>query len=260
MSHAIAITAVLLLDQALPLTPALDDVRVEEHLGARVPTNLTFRDQNGRVVHLADYLQEGRPLLLTLAYFNCPMLCGLVLRGTASALKEIEGKPGKDYQALTISFDPQDKPEAALQKQAAVLDQMGWENTPDHWPFLTGDAATLERLSNSLGFKTVRDEETGQYAHPAVLFVLGGDGKISRYLYGIEFRPKDVSLALVEAGQGKVGSTVQQLLLRCYAYDPATRRYALRIATIMRAGGAGILGAVGLLLAGLWRRERKRRP
>lgn len=234
-------------------------VGVTERLGERVALDLPFTDERGRPVLLGDYFGDGKPVLLVLAYFDCPMLCGLVLSGAARALGDIGWTPGEDYRVLTVSFDPEDDPYDARQKQAAILGALAPGIEPARWPFLTGGPDAIRALARALGFTAIRDEATGQFAHPAVVFALGADGLVSRYLYGIAYEPHEVKLALFEAARGRVGSTVERAIMRCYAYDPATRRYGVYVTGVMRAGGAVILGAVGALVGVLWRRDRRRR-
>jgi protein SCO1 len=242
--------------------PDLSLVKVEEHLGAALPLDLRFRDQESREVTLRDLFTAGKPVLMVLAYYDCPMLCGLVLRATANALGQVGLVPGRDFRIVTVSFNPDDQPQAAAQKRAATLAGIGRpEEAPSLWPFLTGAPSAIERLAASLGFVAVRDQGTGQYAHPAVLFVLTPEGRISRYLYGIEFAPRDVRLALVEASHGAIGTTADHLLLRCFAYDPATRRYGLFISTFMRLGAAAVLaGLLALILGLVWHGRKKGAP
>jgi protein SCO1/2 len=241
---------------ALSAAPAPSDIRVDERLGEQVPLDLELTDERGHAVHLGDYF-DGKPVLLILAYYDCPMLCGLVLRGAAAAMQAMSWEPGREYRVLTVSFDPHDTPERARKKQAEATQSLG-RAAPVLWPFLTGRAGEVERLAHALGFVAVRDDETGQYGHPAVLFVLTPTGRISRYLYGIEPPVRDVKLALLEASAGKTGTSLERLVLRCYAYDPAMRRYMPFISGFLRLGGLGIFAALAAVVTTMWRRERRR--
>lgn len=232
-------------------------VGVTEKLGAAVPLDLPFVDQTGRAVHLRDYFTGGKPVVLVLAYFRCPQLCGLILQGAATALQQTGWTPGKQYRVVTVSFDPGDKPIDARQKQAPELAALGAEGKSDAWPFLTGTLEAISALTGAVGFNYVRDPDTSQFAHPAVLTFLSPAGKVSRYLYGIAFEPRDVRLALLEAAAGRTGSAFERVILRCYAYDPATRRYGLYVDGILHAGGVVILISVVGLVGALWRRERR---
>jgi protein SCO1/2 len=207
---------------------------------------------------LGDSFRDGRPVVLTLAYFRCPMLCGLVLSAVARASAELPFTPGDDYRFVTVSFDPKDRPADAARKQAAAVGTLGTGARKDAWSFLVGGPAEIHALADTLGFRFVYDERSEQYAHPAAAFVLTPDGRISRYLYGTDFSPRDLRLALVEAGSGKVGTIVDRILLTCYRFDPATRRFGPFVRGFMRVGGAFILAAVGLTLALLLRADRRR--
>lgn len=255
------VLAVGLLAPALAHAGSIDAsaVGVTEKLGAEVPQDVQLVDQAGRVVHLRDYFADGKPVLLVLAYYRCPQLCGLILQGAATALRETGWTPGKQYRVVTVSFDPGDTPLDARQKQAPELAALGIEGRSDAWPFLTGSKASVEALTRAVGFNYVRDPDTGQFAHPAVLTILSPAGKVSRYLYGIAFEPRDVRLALLEAAAGRTGSAFERVILRCYAYDPATRRYGLYVTGLLRGGGVVILASVVGLVGLLWRRERRAR-
>jgi protein SCO1/2 len=246
-------------DESTTLPPVMREVDIEEHLGAGLDPSLAFQDQAARVVRLGDYFRGTKPIVLTLAYFRCPMLCGLVLRGTVASLGKLPFRLGEDYRALTVSFDPRDTPAEAAHKQDTTLVAMPYRSEPESWPFLVGQPAQIGTLADSLGFRFAYDERTGQYAHPAAVFVLTPEGRISRYLYGTELSPRDVRLALIEAASGKIGTIVDRILLTCYRFDPATRRFGPFIRGFMRIGGVMILAAVALLLAALFRAERLRR-
>ena len=237
----------LLLLLALPM----QQVDIDERLGARIPTQLAFTDSDGRAVKLADYFSDGKPVVLVLAYFRCPMLCDLVLRGVAEAVKDLP--LGRDFRALTVSIDPKDRPAAAALKQHSLLQAI---NQPrGDWPFLVGSSAEIKQLAESVGFEYAYDPRSDQFAHPACAIVLMPDGRIARYLYGISFRPFDLRMAVSEASRGRTGGIVDRVLLTCFRYDPATRRYAWAVRGALRATAAITL----LCLAGgiaLLRRRR----
>jgi protein SCO1/2 len=236
-----------------------DDVKIEEHLGAQVPLGLAFTDTSGGRVTLGELTRE-KPLLLVLAYERCPMLCGLVLHGAADAVRGLEGlRLGEDFRAVTISFDPEEDARAARQKQETLLSQIGSPGRTSLWPFLRGGEAEIAALTGSLGFYYYRDPVSGELAHPAVLVVLSPGGKVSRYLHGVAFTPRDLKLALVEASEGRSGSALDRVLLRCWRYDASTHRYEPAIQSLMRATGATLAVSVAGFLALLWRRERRRR-
>ena len=229
----------------------LEGVDVVEHIGQQVPLDVVLTDANGYMRPLRTFVSGKRPVLLTLVYYRCPMLCNVLLGGMVRGLRQTGWQLGQEYDAVTISFDPEDRPADAAQKQRGYLQALG---APEHlWPFLTGDARPIV---DAVGFKARRDPSTGQFAHVAVAFVLTPQGKISRYLYGIEFPPDQLKLALGEASGGKVGSSFERFLLHCYRWDPATRRYGFFIRNYFRVGGLVLLAGVSLLLGRLWWRER----
>jgi protein SCO1/2 len=196
---------------------------------------------------------------LSLVYYECPMLCTLVLNGVVSALKPVALEPGKDYDVIAVSFDSRETPELAAAKKKVYLDRFGKPGAEAAWSFLTGDAATLERLTKAVGFRYAWDEETKQFAHPSGIVVLTPQGKIARYLFGVEYAPKDVRLALVEASEGKVGGFADQVLLFCYKYDPTRGRYSAAVINLVRAGA--LLTVVSLVtFIGVSRRRERRVP
>jgi protein SCO1/2 len=252
-----------LMAQALPppppaVPPAVTRVDLDEHLGARLSPELAFTDDRGRGVRLGDYLGHGRPILLTLVYFRCPMLCDLVLQGLVKGLAPLDWRPGREYQGLTVSIDPKDRPGAAALKQNKLLQALRRPDDRAGWPFLVGDAPAIARLADEVGFRYAYDRQSDQYAHPAVAVVLSPDGRISRYLYGVALQPLDVRLALTEAGRGRIGGVMARVLLTCFRYDPATRRYGLLVSAVIKGGGALVLLTVAIVLAILWRYDRRR--
>ncbi|HEY2744882.1 MAG TPA: SCO family protein [Polyangia bacterium] len=262
MKHALA--AALLF--AVVPTPARaieklpDNVGVVEKLGERVPTNLVFNDENGKRVQLGDYLKDGKPVLIALVYFKCEMLCSLTLNGIVGALRQQTWKLGKEYRVITVSFDPNEKPELALAKQRGYLGALGLlpEEHGHDWPFLTGDKQNLDALADALGFKFRWDAVNKTWDHTAAIMALSPDGKITRYLYGVQYPSNDVRMALFEAGDGKVGTTFERVLLRCYAYDTSTKSYRVFAITFMRIGALTVLGMLVILLTLLWRRDLRR--
>ncbi len=239
--------------------PVLQDVGIDEHLGAAVPLDTTFVDGDGRPFRLGQAFDGRRPVVLALVYYDCPMLCGLILSGAAKAMRENGLELGRDYQAVTISFDPDEKPAQGAERRRGYLQSMGRSEAGGDWPFLVGTAAASRAVADALGFKYAKDVATGEWAHMAAIFVLTPDGRVSRYLYGIEYPPKDLRLALVEAAGGKVGTSFDRLLLTCYRYDPATHRYEPYAVGFMRIGGALVLVALTALIVGLVVRERRSR-
>jgi protein SCO1/2 len=239
--------------------PAVQQVDIDEHLGALLPLELPFVDQDRHPVQLRDYFHDGKPVVLVLAYFRCPMLCDLVLHGVLHSLTKQHLVLGRDYRALTVSIDPKDTPAAAARKQQGMLQGLDMPDKTAAWPFLTGAQPNVKALADRLGFEYAYDPKSDQYAHPAVAFVLTPEGRISRYLYGVKFRPLDVRLALDEAAHGKIGGIVDRVLLCCFRYDPATRRYGWYVKGVLRGGATLTLLIVGGGLGLLWWRERRRR-
>lgn len=239
---------------------ALQRIDVEEHPGDSIPLGLTFADSRGDSVRLADYFKQGRPVLLNLVYFNCPMLCTLVLNGVANAARGMTLAPGTDFQMVAVSIDPRDTPVLAEQKQARYLGSLGKANLPgEAWEFLVADSATSGKLAAALGFKYYYDKKQDVFAHPAVTFLLTENGKISRYLYGLEYPAKDLKLALLEAAEGKIGTTLDKLILYCYHYDPESGSYVLFATNFMRIGGLVTLVVIVAFLGIMWKKERQGR-
>jgi protein SCO1/2 len=232
-------------------------VEVVEHLGEKIPTGLQFVDSNGKKVRVGDYMQ-GRPIVLAMVYYRCPVLCGLLLNGLGKALSNVDWKLGRDYDVVTVSLDPSETPELANEKRHGFLQAMG-EPQSNGWAFLTGRVDDIDSLSEAIGFRYAYVDKQRQFAHAAALVMISPDGKITRYLYGVEFQPKQVKLGLFEAAAGKVGTSLERVLLRCYRYDPRSRSYELFITRYFRTFGVIMILLVGGLLAVLWRREFKQR-
>jgi protein SCO1/2 len=233
----------------------LRDVGYDQRLGEQVPLDLVFRDEAGRAVPLRS-LFRGRAVVLSLVYYQCPMLCTLTLNGLASALSVLTFDVGKDFDVVTVSFEPKETPPLAAAKKKAHLERYRRPGAAEGWHFLTGDAPAIASLTSAVGFRYVWDAETRQYAHPAGLVVLTPDGRIARYMYGVEYAPRDLRLALVEASQRRIGNPVDTVLLYCYQYDPARGRYAASVLRLVRLGGIlTVLGLGSFVLLSL-RRER----
>lgn len=247
-------------DQPSPKPPAgealeiLRDVGFDQHLGDAVPLDATFRDESGGTVKLGDYFGR-RPVVLSLAYYGCPMLCTVSLNGLASALDVLSFDPGRDFEVVTVSFEPRETPDLAAAKKAAYLHRYRRPGAAGAWHFLTGDADQIRRLTQAVGFKYAWDERTKQYAHASGVMVLTADGRLARYLYGVEYAPKDLRFAIVEASQGRILSPVDRLLLYCYHYDPALGRYGKSVMALLRVAAVMTLGGVGALVYGLRRRD-----
>jgi protein SCO1/2 len=233
----------------------LRDVGYDQRLGEQVPLDLVFRDETGRPIPLRA-LFRGRAVVLSLVYYQCPMLCTLTLNGLASALSVLTFDVGKDFDVVTVSFEPKETAPLAAAKKKAHLERYQRPGAAEGWHFLTGDAPAIASLTRAVGFRYVWDAETRQYAHPAGLVVLTPDGRIARYMYGVEYAPRDLRLALVEASQRRIGNPVDAVLLYCYQYDPARGRYAASVLRLVRLGGIlTVLGLASFVLVSL-RRER----
>lgn len=240
-----------------PRPPALEGVAFEQRLDAQVPLELTFVDERGETVVLRD-LVGGRPTILNFVYYECPMLCTLVVNGLISSLRAVPLDIERDFRVVTISIDPKETPALAAAKKKNVMGELNLPVASEGWRFLTGDEASVRRLADSVGFEYRYEPETDQYAHASGLVVLTPAGRVSRYLFGIEYAPRDVRLALVEASSGKIGSLAEKLLLFCYEYDPATARYSVALLRIVRLGGVLTLGSL-LTFVFLARRRELRR-
>jgi len=221
--------------------PGLKHVGIEQNLNQQIPPDLPFLDETGKQVYLRDYFGK-RPLILNLVYYRCPMLCGEVLSGLESALRVLKFDVGKDFDVLTVSFDPKDTPKDASAKKAEFLKRYNRPGAEAGWHFLTGPQASIEALTNTAGFQYEYDAKSGQFAHATAIMVLTPAGKIAQYYYGVEYAPKDLRLGLVQASQGKIGNLVDSVLLYCYHYDPDTGKYGPLVSRILKlAGGATIL-------------------
>ncbi|MGB0679989.1 MAG: SCO family protein [Polyangiales bacterium] len=236
----------------------LQKVAIREHLGRRLPLDVVVRDHQGRRRPLANYFDGKRPVLLTFAYYRCPVLCPMVLQATAKVAGELGDLGATGPRLLTVSIDPKDTSEGAADKRRATLASAGDKAALSDWAFLTTDAASIRRLTKSAGFGYAYDANLGQYAHSAVLFVLGADGRLHRYLYGLNFPAQDVRLALSEVSDSKRGA-VDQLLLYCFRYDPNSGRYVVLATRVMQVGGTVTAAVLAGVLGLLWRRERLRR-
>lgn len=235
---------------------ALTKVGIDQRLDNQVPLDLEFTDETGATVTIGSYLKKGKPLVLSLAYYGCPMLCTQVLNGVASSLKGVGLVPGTDFELITVSFDSTETSALAAPKRTNYIDLVDRPGIETTWHFLTGKGAPIAALTDAVGFRYEWDDETKQFAHASAIMVLTPEGRVSRYLFGMEFAPRDLKLALVEASDNKIGGLVEQVLLFCYHYDPATGQYGAAIMNILRL--AAVLTMLGLasLLFFLLRRER----
>ena len=238
------------------LPQPLQEVRFDQQLGKLVPLELPFRDTEGRDVVLADYFGE-KPVVLALVYFECPMLCTMVLNGLTAALKTIDFTPGQEFEVVAVSFDATETPELAAANRAGYLQRYGRPETEDGWHFLTGEQDAIQELTDSVGFKYVYDEESGQFAHAAGIMILTPDGRLARYFYGVEYPARDIRLGLVEAADEKIGSFSDQVLLYCFHYDPVVGGYTAVTMNIVRLAALATMLAIGLFVLVHLRRDRK---
>ena len=221
--------------------PGLKNVGIEQRLNEQIPSSLTFRDETGKSVQLGNYFGK-KPLILNFVYYQCPMLCGEVLSGLESTLRVLKFDVGKEFDVLTISFDPKETPEMASAKKAEYLKRYGRLGAAQGWHFLTGPQASIDALTKAAGFQYQYDPKSGQFAHATAIMVLTPEGKIAQYYYGVEFAPKDLRLGLIQASENKIGTVVDQVLLYCYHYDPDTGKYGAIINRVLQlAAGATVL-------------------
>ena len=232
----------------------LREIGFDQNLNQQIPLDVQFRDETGRTVPLRTYF-GAKPVVLAFVYYSCPMLCSQVLSSLTNTLRTLSLEPARDFEIVVISFDPRETPELAANKKAESLARYG--RAEAGWHFLTGDEASIRQATQAAGFRYVWDESTEQFAHPAGIIVLTPDGRPARYLFGVEYGPRDLRLALVEASSGQVGSAVDSLLLYCYHYDPMTGRYGLVIMRVLRIAGVGTVLALGIFIIAAVRRERR---
>ena len=230
---------------------------IVEKLGEQAPKDAGFTGADGKRVTVGDVLARGKPVVLALVYYECPMLCGLVLGGLAKSMRETGFELGKDYEALTVSFDPRESTRLAAERQRTYLMKANATAKEAHWQFTTGQEPEIRALADAVGFRYAWDDETKQFAHAAAIILLTPEGRVSRYLYGIDYPARDLRLGLVEAAQGRVGTSFDKLMLTCFRYDPASRRYAPYVAGFIKVAGLAVLGALALTLGAFWRREWK---
>lgn len=264
-SLLVLVAAVLTVGVAAPvraeepvLSPELKAIEVVDHRGDRIDPELRFVDHRGETVRLGDLFDGERPLILSLNYYRCRVVCSVQLGGLADGLAELDWVPGdENFQVVTLSIDPKETPPDAAKKRGTLLAQLG-KGDDVGWHFLTGDELSIRALAAQLGISYAYDAEQDQYAHPGVIVFVTPDGRISRYVYGLSYQPRDLELGLLEAGEGKIGSAVDQIYLSCFSYDPSVGRYGPFAFGIMRLGGAITMLILGIFLLLLWRRERRR--
>ncbi len=241
------------------LPEKLQQVGIEQRLGETLPLDTVVKNENGVAVKLSEYFKSGRPAMLALVYYECPMLCNQVLNGLTGTLKGISLDPGKDFDVIAVSFDARenDKPGLAANKKASYMERFNRKGTENGWHFVTGDQAAIDAITKAVGFNYEWDEKSGQFAHASGVMIVTPDGKLARYFYGIDYAPKDVRLGLVESADKKIGAVTDQLLLYCYHYDPSTGKYGFAILNFMRLAAIATLIGMGAMGFVFWRRNRK---
>lgn len=233
----------------------LQEIGVDEHLGEPLPLDASFTDHQGNAVRLGDYFDGQRPVLITLNYYGCPMLCGLQLNALVETLRGLDWSPGENFRLLTISFDADEGTDLAQAKREGYLQELGRGDVD--WSFLTGTQENIDAVTTALGYRYNYVRASDEYAHPSVLMFASPDGRIMRYLYGLGFESSHVRLALLESAEGKIGTTLDRFILGCFMYDPNAQTYVKNARFIMRIGGVVSAVLIGLLLALLWRTERR---
>ena len=241
-------------DVSTGLPAAVKEVGIDQRLNEQVPLDAVFKDEQGREVRLGEYF-KGKPVVLALVYYSCPMLCNQVLNGMLSSVRQVPFNAGEEFQIVAVSFDPRETPQLATAKKQTYVKAYNRASGEAGWHFLTGDAANIKRVTDAVGFRYKWDDKTNQFAHASGMFVLTPEGRLARYFYGIEYRPRDVRLSLVEASQNHIGTPVDKLMLYCYHYDPATGTYVgAAVMNVMKVAGVITIG----LIAGMLLMLRKR--
>jgi protein SCO1/2 len=244
-----------------PVLPgSLLGVGIDQRLDAQVPLSTVLRDEAGREVPLSSFFHSGKPVLLAPVYYRCPMLCTQILSGMVSALKVLSLDPGKDFEVIAVSFDPKDTAELAAAKKQNYLRRYRRSNTANGWHFLTGDEANVRALTDAIGFHYKYDPKTDQYAHASAIMILTPEGRVSKYFYGVEYSPRDIRLGLVEASHNKIGTPVDEVLLFCFHYDPATGKYGAVAMNLLRITAAAFLLVGGMAIVIALRRDSRGRP
>jgi protein SCO1/2 len=231
---------------SMGLPPVLKKVGIDQKLNEKVPLDAVFKDEEGREVRLGQFF-KGKPVVLSLVYYTCPMLCNQILNGMLSSFRQISFNAGEQFEVINVSFDPRDTPAIAAAKKQTYIKAYNRAGGEAAWHFLTGDEANVRRLADAVGFRYLWDEQTKQFAHASGIMILTPEGKLARYFYGVEYPPRDLRLGLVEASQNRIGTPVDTLMLYCYHYDPATGKYGAVVMNIMRVAGVITVGLmVGL--------------
>jgi protein SCO1/2 len=262
---AFLFTSVLLLgtvsagiSQINQLPEELKDIGITENLGGFVPADIQLTNQDGELVMLGDYLNRGRPFILNIVYYECPSMCNLIMNSLTNTMKELRWTAGKEFEVLTVSMAYDETWEMAMDNKTAYTNFLNRDGAADGWHFFVGEKHEVKRLTDSVGFYYKWDEKSQEYLHASAIMFLSPDGMVSRYLYGIDYHELDVRNALFDAADGKIGTTLERMLLFCYTYDPDSGSYVPYAVNIMKIGGAITLLGLGLFLGIFWIRERKK--
>jgi protein SCO1/2 len=235
----------------------LAKVGVDQKLDSQIPLDVPFVDETGRAVTLREYF-GSKPILLTLVYYECPMLCTQVLNGTVGTLKTLNFTAGREFDIVTVSFNPKETPELAATKKTSYVAKYGRPEAASGWHFLTGQQPAIDALASSVGFRYYYDKASDQYVHASAIMLITPQGRVSRYFYGIEYPPRDVRLGLIEAAQGRIGSVVDQVLLYCYHYDPHAGKYSMVVMNVMRLAGIVTIVLLAGFIVAMWRWDRRK--
>ena len=233
----------------------LKNVGITEKRGAKIDLSTTFKKENGKTVSLAQLFETKKPVLMTVVYYDCPSLCNYHLNGLLDVFKEMNWTAGKDFTFIALSMDEKETPQIASPKKQNYLKAFGRIDAGSGWHFLTGTKANIKKITNQIGFQFEWNEKQKQFAHASAATLLTPQGEVSRYFYGVEFNPKDLRLALVEAGKGRIGNFIDQLILYCFQFDPSKNKYTLYALNIMRLAGLAFVIVLGFILVPLWRRN-----
>ena len=234
----------------------LEEIGIEQKLNEQIPLDLTFLDATGQRVQLRDYFGE-KPVILSLVYYECPMLCSMILNGLLRSLNILSFDVGDEFNIVTVSFDPNETTKLAMGKKKSYLSKYGRLDAEKGWHFLTGNESSIQQLTEAVGFNYKYDPETNQFVHASGIMVLTPQGKLSRYFYGVEYSAKDLKFGLMEAASNKIGSVVDQVLLYCYHYDPVTGKYGMVIMTVIRISGTATVLVLAVFMVAMFRRDRK---
>jgi protein SCO1/2 len=228
---------------------------VDEHLGEKIDLTSKVQNQFGDHISVSEYFQDNKPAVFTLNYYSCASLCSVQLNAVLNGLKDMDWVPGAEFKMLTLSIDPEETSSLAAQKRGTYLEELGKENAS--WEFMVAKQSVITDIANQVGYRYTYDEQSKQFAHPAVIMILSPDGTISRYLYGVSYSARDLKFALIEASEGKIGTTVDKVILSCFSYDNSTGRYTASAFGLMRLAGVVTMFFLGAMVTALWRRERR---